>query len=77
MSSGKHEKLAMTYMSKFTLIYKIAIQLLIFHLQGLQIFHFRKTKLASGAPYVSLLQTFKVGINIHFSNVASKYGLMF
>lgn len=52
VSTGRHGKLTMAYTLKFTLIYKIAIQLLSLHLQGVQIFQFRNVKLTSGEPYV-------------------------
>lgn len=38
--------------SKFTLIYKFAIQFLLLLLQGVQIFQVRNMKLTSGEPYV-------------------------
>jgi len=76
VSTGRRGKFTMEYTLKFTLIYKITIQLLILYLQGVQIFQFRNVNWPQ-ETLMFLLQTFKVGINIYFSNVASKYGLMF
>lgn len=73
LSSGKHEKLA--YTSKFTLINKIASCL--FATYKSYKFSIPERQNWPWEHLVSLLQTFKVGINIYFSNVASKYGVMF
>lgn len=42
VSTGRHGKLIMAYTLKFTLMYKIAIQLPILCLQGVQIFPIKK-----------------------------------
>lgn len=59
--------------SKFTHIYKMTIHLL---LLLLQFFSSQKYEIDLRRT-LCLYYKHKVGINIYFSNVASKYGLMF